>query len=357
MRKLPALLALMIALTGAACAQETAPTDRGEVHAVVDMLFAAAAGTTHELETNARGQLTEEELRLRDAQGAAYRRTTLPWLLEAFRVEREEEPLAQPTPSPAPDGEEIPASVPAPMLEAAYAAFGDNPLGATYVSVLAGYGATDALSAMEVTRAMCALWLAEIDHETLAAQNPDYACWIYAAGMPIDYPIVHCDNNDFYLDHLFDGRRNASGTLFADYRNLPEFQDPNTLIYGHHMRNKSMFGRLDEYDEQAFFEGYPYMLLITPQDVYVAELFSAYTTDSSDHCYDIAISDEEDMRVFVEQAERKSDFTTELEILQDDHLVTLSTCAYAFENARYIVIGRLMTAQTMIERLEQGDGV
>ena len=77
-------------------------------------------------------------------------------------------------------------------------------------------------------------------------------------------------------------------------------------------------------------------------EIYVIEVFAGYVTDGRDHCYDIAISDEEDMRNFVRTAEKKSDFDAHVEInYVKDHLVTLSTCAYNFENARYIVLGRL----------------
>ena len=74
----------------------------------------------------------------------------------------------------------------------------------------------------------------------------------------------------------------------------------------------------------------------------MAELFAGYTTDKRDHCYNIAISDEEDMLEFLDDAREKSDFLSSAEVGAEDNLVTFSTCAYAFENARYILIGRLM---------------
>ena len=184
-------------------------------------------------------------------------------------------------------------------------------------------------------------WLAEVDHEALSGTNHEYACWVCLPGTPIDYPVVHSDNNDYYLRHLFDGTRNASGTLFIDYRNLPGFQDPNTLIYGHHMRNGTMFGTLVFYDKPGYAAAHPYLLVLTPDSLLLAEPFAGYVTSSSDHCYDIAISDADDLGQFEEAAQRKSSFPIPMEFSSSDRLVTLSTCAYAFENARYILIGKI----------------
>ena len=117
---------------------------------------------------------------------------------------------------------------------------------------------------------------------------------------------------------------------------------PNTLIYGHHMRDSSMFHSLTDYETEGFFEAHPFMVIVDKDEIYVVEVFAGYVTDSSDHCYDIAISDEEDMRNYTNAAKKKSDFDSHVQIdCKKDHVVTLSTCAYHFDNARYIVIGRL----------------
>ncbi len=93
--------------------------------------------------------------------------------------------------------------------------------------------------------------------------------------------MVQCSDNERYLNKLFDGRRHSGGTLFVDYRNLTNLRDPNTLIYGHRMRNKRMFGTLVFYKEQAYYESHPYMLLIDDDQIWLLELFAGYTT--ADH--------------------------------------------------------------------------
>ena len=107
------------------------------------------------------------------------------------------------------------------------------------------------------------------------------------------------------------------------------------------MRNGSMFKGITYYAEQVYYDAHPWILISSGREVALLELFAGYLTDKRDHCYDIAISDEADLSAFAQTALEKSDFRAEIEILPGDRLVTLSTCAYAFENARYILIGRM----------------
>ena len=372
MRRVIALLLLAALLTLAAAHAETAAAEPTilpaatlmppeEVRAAVEALFAAVTGTDVETERLAREELTEEEILLRNEERALYRAQTLPWLIEAIRPEEpaaEELPAAgetpSPTPSPSPEPTQTPspgpsdgpAPEPAPVVwtaEDGYEAMTGNAWGQAYLALLSTMGAEDMEACMALTKEICAQWMDEIDHEKLAGLNEDYACWIYAPGTQIDYPIVQCEDNSYYLKRLFNREKNSAGTLFIDYRNLPDFQDPNTLIYGHHMRNDSMFGTLTDYVDQAYFEAHPYMLIMSDEEIAILELFAGYTTSDEDHCYDIAISDENDMRAFLDEAARKTNFLSGVQVQPFDRLVTLSTCAYAFEDARYIALGRMRT--------------
>lgn len=364
LKRILAMLLAAAMLLGGALAEETEePAGENamtteEVHAIIEALFAAAAGTTTEAENEAREEMTEEELTLRNAANAEYRAKTLPWLMEAIRPEEEIDPNAtltltpspSPTPTPTPQPTETPApdasiepepTMPVWTVEDSYGAFLENEQGMAYLELLKPLGGEDLESCMEATKAVCEMWLAEIDHERLSLINEDYAFWLYEPDSRIDYPVVQGEDNNRYLDRMFNGERNAAGTLFVDYRNLGGFLDPNTLIYGHNMRNNSMFGALTEYTYQAYYEAHPYMLAVSADEMYLVEIFAGYVTSDEDHCYDIAISDEEDMRVFVDTALRKSDFESGVNVLTTDRLVTLSTCAYVFEDARYIALGRL----------------
>ena len=91
----------------------------------------------------------------------------------------------------------------------------------------------------------------QVDFEALRQQNPDIIAWIYSTDTPINYPVVQSEDNSYYLRRLIDGTRNTAGTIFADFRNAPDFSDRNTLVYGHNMKNNPMFGTLSEYRKQA----------------------------------------------------------------------------------------------------------
>ena len=307
-----------------------------EVHAMVETLFTAAAGVTEREELalwkTFKTQSARDE---RSAVNAAYRAKTLPWLMQAFAPGNR---LADGEESSVPEGAEFPA------LTDSMEALRGNPQGRAYLALAASYGASDAEGCMAVTQAVVQRWLAEIDHAELSGINDHYQFWLYAAGTPIDYPVVQCGNNSYYMDRMFNRKANKAGTLFVDYRNLPDFADPNTLIYGHHMRDSSMFHSLTDYESRGFYEAHPWMLAVQEDEILLIEIFAGYVTDGRDHCYDIALSDETDMREFVAAVKEKSNFDAHVEIdCARDHLVTLSTCAYNFENARYVVIGRLVT--------------
>ncbi len=287
-------------------------------------------------------ELVELALEERSAQLRQYRAVTLPYLLAALEsAEEEAAPTPVPTPTPVPSAEPT-EEVVVYTVEDSFAALSENEFGQAYLAVIEPLGGTDLESCLYLTKQICQLWFEQVDHEKLSWMNEEYLFWIYAPNTYIDYPVVQSEDNSEYLHKMFNGQRNAAGTLFIDYRNLTEFRDPNTLIYGHNMRNNSMFGALTEYEDQAYYEAHPYMLVFDGKKTYLVEVFAAYVTSDQDHCYDIAISGEEDMAAFVNTAVRKSDIETGVEVAVSDKLVTLSTCAYVFEDARYIAIGRLV---------------
>jgi len=192
------------------------------------------------------------------------------------------------------------------------------------------------------TRTNAADRFPEIDFAALRAINPDIAAWLILEGTPINYPVVQGADNLFYLNHMFDGEQNSVGTLFIDSYNTPGFADQNTVIYGHNMRDASMFATLLEYESQAFFEEHSEMLLLTPQGNYLIKLFAGYTTDAAADSWMFSFADSNDFERWISEAKYRSDFTSSVEIHPSDRLVTLSTCSYAFDNARYVVVGRLV---------------
>ena len=368
------VLALMLTM-GCACAEAVMPTpeptqepvlEQEAVHELVNAMFRAAAGTTYPAEKELRAafdkETKKEQTALRTEELKLHRAKTVVWLREALRPEETPDPTADmtaspspsPSPTPSPTSSPVPGptSTPDPLatpeppvwtLEDAWEQMLACEEGMAYIGALRALGGDDMESCMEIMRWVCGLWMAEVQHERMEEINEDYVCWLFCADTKIDYPVVQGEDNSYYLHRMFNGEHNAAGTLFIDYRNLPDFQDPNTLIYGHHMRNNSMFGALNDYELDGFYEAHPFMLMFSAKEVALIEVFAGYTTSEDDHCYDIAISDSKDMLAFVAEAQSKSDFETAITVLPGDRLVTLSTCAYAFEDARYIALGRLAT--------------
>ena len=179
----------------------------------------------------------------------------------------------------------------------------------------------------------------QIDFASLQQISMDAKAWIFSPDTKINYVIAQAQNNDYYLHRLLDGTEARAGTLFLDYRNQGDFTDWNTIIYGHHMKNGSMFASLMNYQSQSYYEEHPVMYLYLPEHRYRLELIAGYTTGTEDPIYTIPETPEEKQQL-AESAMRKSDFKTTTNVEEEDRLVTLSTCSYSYDDARYVVIAK-----------------
>lgn len=180
----------------------------------------------------------------------------------------------------------------------------------------------------------------EVDFISLKNQNQDIIAWLYSEGTPINYPIVQTKDNDYYLRRLIDGTYNKAGTIFMDYKNSKNFEDYNTIIYGHNMKNDSMFGTLLNYKNQEYFNEHKEMFLITENKNFKIEIFAGYTTSSESDIYKFPKTMENNERL-LKTAINKSTFKSEVEVTKEDKIITFSTCSYDFQNARYILLGIL----------------
>ena len=184
--------------------------------------------------------------------------------------------------------------------------------------------------------------LPTVDFNALGEINPNIVGWLILEDTQINYPVVQGSDNVKYTNHLFDGRRNATGALFVDSYNQPNFADRNTIIYGHNMRDGSMFSVLEQYREQCFFSAHPWIFLLTPEQNYVVELVAGYTSDVQSSAWRLDFSDDTEVEDWINERQKKSDFVSDVQTRQADRFVTLSTCSWAFDDARYVVVGRLM---------------
>lgn len=179
------------------------------------------------------------------------------------------------------------------------------------------------------------------DFTALEKLNPDVAAWLTAEGTPIDYPVVQGRDNDYYLRHLFTGEQNKLGSLFLDYRSDRDFSDQNTVIYGHNMKDGSMFSSLEKYKEQRYYDSFPTMALDTPGGSFTVELFAGIVADGTYESVRFTFQDGQDFLRYVDSVKRASTFQSGVTVEQGDRIVTFCTCTYEFQNARYVLFGKL----------------
>ncbi len=182
----------------------------------------------------------------------------------------------------------------------------------------------------------------KIDFEALQEQNPDVVAWLYCPDTVINYPIVYCGDNDKYLHRDLNLEYSREGTLFIEEENQGDFSDANTIIYGHNMKNGSMFKTITEYVSEEFYEEHPVMYLYTPDKRYEIRLLAGCVTDTDAEIY-AALNDAGKLNEALEKIYKKSTFSSDETWNDAEQIVTLSTCSYEYDNARYVLIGKLIS--------------
>ena len=186
-----------------------------------------------------------------------------------------------------------------------------------------------------------------VDFEALMLENPDIIGWLYCENTPINYPVVQADDNDYYLRRDLYGEYLRTGTLFADWRCPAVGTGQVHIIYGHNMKNSSMFGTLVNYNDQKYYESHPVLYYLTPDHDYRIDLFAGFTADANSDIYRTEIGSAEDFETFLQELKANSTFSSDITVTGDDHIVMLSTCSYEFNNARYVVFGKLTALENV----------
>ncbi len=180
-----------------------------------------------------------------------------------------------------------------------------------------------------------------IDFDNLKKINSDIIGWIYIEGTNINYPIVQGRDNKYYLKHLFNKEWNSSGCIFLDSRNSADLSDKHSVIYGHHMRDGKMFSDLMKYKQQLFYEKHSEILILTPDGNYKLIIFSSYVTSSDDDAWKVEFSSENDLEEWINKSLYKSCLKCDINPTTVYQIVTLSTCSYEYNNARFVLLGLL----------------
>lgn len=176
-----------------------------------------------------------------------------------------------------------------------------------------------------------------VDFASLTARYPGVVGYIYGPNTPIQYPIAYTSTtNDYYLNRDLDGNLNANGSIFIEHLNSPNFSDQNTIIYGHHMKSGLMFAGLVKYKDSSYYNAHPYFYIYTPTQNYRMNLFAGFVCAHDDEVFATALTYDQLARMAA-----KSTFNSNMGI-PSGKLVTLCTCSYEFNNARYVIVGELV---------------
>lgn len=185
-----------------------------------------------------------------------------------------------------------------------------------------------------------------VEWKALKKVNPDVQGWLYQKGTVINYPVVQGTDNDTYLHTRFDKQWSGGGTLFVDCRMEKDFKGFNSIIYGHHMKDGSMFRSIRGYTkEDGYYDKHKTLELATPHGNYHLVVFSAFITKATDEDTYKMTYDEAEKQAYIDRAWERSELPitkNSVDVTKNDRLVTLSTCAYDYEEARYIVMCKMV---------------
>lgn len=195
----------------------------------------------------------------------------------------------------------------------------------------------------------------EIDWGQLFAENDDIYAWIYIPGTNVDYPILQHDKEDnYYVDHNIDGSAGYPGCITTQVSySSKDFMDFNTVIYGHNMKDGSMFHTLHDYEEEDFFAENKFVYIYLPDGkAYAYEIFAAYTYTNELIPYKYDFSQEAECQRYLEDvfAMDNGFFRDGMQVTTANHMITLSTCTIpSNDKKRYLVQAVLINDPTLSE--------
>ena len=181
-----------------------------------------------------------------------------------------------------------------------------------------------------------------VKFEELQAVNPDIYAWITVPGTVIDYPILqHASDNTYYLMHNIDGSYGYPGCVYTENMNSKDFTDNNTVIYGHNMKNGSMFAQLHKFEDPDFFNENREVLIYLPDEVLHYTIFAAHVYDDRHLLYSFDFTDPEVYQKYLDSIFSTRDMSANIDkdvtVTADDQIITLVTCIGSQPNNRLLV--------------------
>ena len=198
-------------------------------------------------------------------------------------------------------------------------------------------GAGEAPEEVPVWQDPYAQALKDMDFSALRQQNPDVLGWILIPGTRVSYPVVQGTDNSYYLDHTWRGGKNSVGAIFMDYRNSGDLSDFNTIIYGHRMNNRSMFGTLSQYKSRSYWQAHPYVYLTDDSGTHRYEIFAAGEVSVESDVYRLGLRSSSGRQSFLDSCLALSALNTGVTPHTYDKVLTLSTCTGNGHATRWVV--------------------
>lgn len=187
----------------------------------------------------------------------------------------------------------------------------------------------------------------ELNFAALREKNEDIYAWIYIPDTHIDDPVLqHPTELDYYLDYNIDGSKGYPGCIYTQYLNSKEWDDFNTVLYGHNMKNGTMFHDLHYYEDSEFFDAHPYVYIYTEDGPLVYQIFAAYEFSNIHLLMGFNLDEPETREIYLDNIYASegltSNFNEELSVGAEDHIITLSTCISNKADRRYMVAAVLV---------------
>ena len=190
----------------------------------------------------------------------------------------------------------------------------------------------------------------------LQAINTEVFAWLTVYGTNIDYPVTQGPDNMKYVDTDAEGRYSLSGAIFLDYENSRDFSDFNSILYGHHMAKKAMFGEIGEFANRNIFDSRKYGNLYFDDKDHDIEFFAFVHCDAYDReVFTSNVAGEEDRQAYLDGLLEKAIYTRDIGVTVKDQIILLSTCSSSSTNGRDILIGQIFDESVRRPEYEYND--
>lgn len=195
--------------------------------------------------------------------------------------------------------------------------------------------------------------IAEVDKfghvkwDQLKKENPDIRAWLYSEGTPINYPVVQGKDNDYYLYRMFNKEYNGKGSLFVDANCKEPFKQFNTVVYGHRMKDGSMFKDLVKYrDDKDYYKKHKTMDLLTPEKNWKLEIISSTVIPADSDMYNMTFNSDQEKEAYIQNIYALNEIPDmpkdQVKVTPNDWIVMMSTCTKELDDARVVVWAKMV---------------